>query len=186
MWPISGPAKQVWSYPIYKYEMESRESGNVESVSVTVYFADDAVEPDYRGTQVHIYHYTYDLFLDGNGAITGGEWTGPSIIDHPELLSISLDVGTIFPGLDYQEIVRLAGSKDDFLENGSAAVEIGPGTYNLILLDEDVYTIPSTVPGISCPSRWKSKRGVCGISMRRSWMGTGQRCNARSYRTAVP
>ena len=68
--------EEVWSYPIYKYDMESSRSGNVESVSVTVYFADDAVEPDYRGTQVHIYHYTYDLFLDGNGAITGGEWTG--------------------------------------------------------------------------------------------------------------
>ena len=138
--------EEVWSYPIYKYDMESSRSGNVESVSVTVYFADDAVEPDYRGTQVHIYHYTYDLFLDGNGAITGGEWTGPSVVDHPELLSISLDVSTIFPGLDYQEVVRIARSRDDGLENGGAAVEIGPGTYNLILLDEDVYRIPSA-PG---------------------------------------
>ena len=42
--------------------------------------------------------------------------------------------------------MRLAGSRDDFLEKGSQTVEIGPGTYNLILLDEDVYTI-STVPG---------------------------------------
>ena len=140
------PGEAVWSYPIYKYDMQSSMNGNVESVSVTIYFADDAVEPDYRGTQVNIYHYTYDLSLGGNGAITGGQWTGPSIIDHPELLSISLDVSTGFPGLDYQEVVRLAGSKDDFLEKGSEPVEIGPGTYNLILLDEDVYTI-STSPG---------------------------------------
>jgi hypothetical protein len=140
--------EEVWSYPIYKYEMTTSISGGVESVAVTVYFADDAVEPDYRGTQVRFNHYTYNLFLDGTGAITGGEWTEASIIDHPELLSISLDVdaSTVFPGLDYKEIVRLAGSKDDFLENGSQTVEIGPGTYNLILLDEDVYTIP-TVSG---------------------------------------
>lgn len=140
--------EEVWSYPIYKYEMESSRNGNVESVSVTVYFADDAVEPDYRGTLVHAYHYTYDLSLDAVGAITGGQWTGASIVDHPELLSISLDVSTIFPGLDYPEIVRLAGSRDDFLEHGNAAVEIGPGTYNLILLDEDVYTIPCAVGDI--------------------------------------
>ncbi|MCX5839673.1 MAG: hypothetical protein NTW71_14355 [Deltaproteobacteria bacterium] len=137
---------EVWSYPIYKYDMESSRNGNVESVSVTVYFADDAVEPDYMGTKVRGYHYTYDLSLDAAGAITGGQWTAASITDHPELLSFSLDVRTIFPGLDYKELVRLAGSRDDYLEKGSQIVEIGPGTYHLILLDEDVYTL-STIPG---------------------------------------
>ncbi len=140
----AGP--EVWSYPIYKYEMQTSRNGNVESVSVKVYYADDVVTPDYMGTKVRTSDYTYDLFLDGAGAITGGQWTGLSIADHPELLSVSSDVRTTFPGLDYQEIVRLAGSRDDFLEKGSQTVEIGPGTYNLVLLDEDVYTI-STVSG---------------------------------------
>jgi hypothetical protein len=135
--------EEVWSYPIYKYEMESSRNGNVESVRVWIYYADDFVEPDYRGTKVRTSLYTYDLFLDGAGAITGGQWKGASVADHPELLRFSLDVRTIFPGLDYQEIVRLARSKDDFLEKGSEAVAIGPGRYNLVLLDEDVYTIPS-------------------------------------------
>jgi hypothetical protein len=138
--------EEVWSYPVYKYEMQSSRIGNIESFRVRIYFADDFVEPDYRGTQVRWADYTYDLFLDGTGAITGGQWTGNSITDHPDLLSFSLDVRAIFPGLDYAEIVRLAASKDDFLENGSETVEIGPGTYNLTLLDEDVYTI-STTPG---------------------------------------
>jgi hypothetical protein len=137
---------EVWSYPIYRYEMQTSRNGNVESVSVRIYYADDFVEPDYRGTQVQWADYTYDLFLDGTGAITGGKWTGGSIADHPDGLSFSLDVRTVFPGLDYKEIVRLAGSRDDFLEKGSETVEIGPGTYNLILLDEDKYTI-STVSG---------------------------------------
>lgn len=137
---------EVWSYPIYKYEMQASRNGSVESVWVRIYYADDAVAPDYRGTQVRTADYTYDLFLDGAGAITGGQWTVRSIADHPELLSFSLDVGMIFPGLDYKEVVRLAGSRDDFLERGSETVEIGPGTYNLVLLDEDVYTI-STIPG---------------------------------------
>jgi len=138
--------EQVWSYPIYKYDMQTSLSGNIESVWVRVYYADDAVGPDYMGTQVRTADYTYDLFLDGTGAITGGQWTGRSIADHPELLSFSLDVRDVFPGLDYQEIVRLAGSRDDFLERGSASAAIGPGRYNLILLDEDVYTI-SSLPG---------------------------------------
>jgi hypothetical protein len=140
------PGEQVWSYPIYKYDMQTARNGNVESVSVKIYYADDLVVPDYQGTNVLTNNYTYDLFLDGAGAITDGQWTGRSIADHPNLLSFSLDVRTVFPGLDYQEIVRIAGSKDDFLERGSEPVEIGPGTYNLVLLDEDVYTI-STVPG---------------------------------------
>jgi len=136
--------EEVWSYPIYRYEMTTSLSGNVESVSVKVYYADDFVKPDYMGTQLLTNNYTYDLFLDGAGAITGGQWTGRSTTDHPELLSFSMGVGAIFPGLDYKEIVRLAGSRDDFLEKGSETVEIGPGTYNLVLLDEDKYTISTS------------------------------------------
>jgi hypothetical protein len=138
--------EEVWSYPIYKYEMTTSLSGNVESVSVRIYAANDSVKPDYMGTAVYTDDYTYNLFLDGSGAITGGEWTGRSIANHPEILTYSINVSDTFPGLDYQEIVRLAGSRDDFLEKGSETVEISPGTYNLVLLDEDVYTIPS-VPG---------------------------------------
>jgi hypothetical protein len=131
----------VWSYPIYKYDMQTSRNGNTESVSVKVYYADDNVAPDYRGTQILTTNYTYDLTLDAAGAITGGQWTGTSVADHPELMSSSLGIGTIFPGLDYHEILRLAASRDDFLEQGSQTVEIGPGTYHLILLDEDVYRI---------------------------------------------
>ncbi|MHB8910684.1 MAG: hypothetical protein ACYDAA_17560 [Syntrophales bacterium] len=137
---------QVWSYPIYRYDMQSSRIGNTESVSVKVFYADDLVKPDYMGTRVLTSDYFYDLFLDANGAITGGQWTGRSITDHPDTLSFSFRVGTNLPGLDYQEVVRLARSKDDFLEKGSETVEIAPGKYNLILLDEDVYTI-STAPG---------------------------------------
>jgi hypothetical protein len=138
-----GAGEEVWSYPIYKYDMQTSRSGNVESVRVQVYYADDFVSPDYMGTQERWAVYTYDLFLDPTGAITGGEWTGRSIADHPELLSFSLGVGPSYPGLDYQEILRLARSRDDFLEKPLQSVRIDPGTYNLILLDEDVYTIPA-------------------------------------------
>jgi hypothetical protein len=140
----AGP--EVWSYAIFKYVMEASRTGDVESYKVVVYFADDHVPPDFRGTQVDAKAYTYDLFLDGTGAITDGRWTGSSIDDHPAVLKFPMAMDTAPDGLDYQEILMLARSKDDFLEKGSEIVEIDPGTYNLILLDEDVYTIP-TVSG---------------------------------------
>jgi hypothetical protein len=137
------PGVAVWSYPIYKYDMQTSRAGDKESVRVQVYYADDGVHPDYRGTLVRTTVYTYDLTLDAAGAVTGGQWTGVSVSDHPEVLSIPLDIGTGFPGLDYPEVKRLARSSDDWLENGGNHVEIGPGTYNLILLDKDVYRIPA-------------------------------------------
>lgn len=149
---------EVWSYPIYKYEMESSRQGNIESVRVRIYYADDFVKPDYMGTQVRRADYTYDLFLDGDGAIDHGEWTGGSISYHPDRLSFSLYAHTSCPDLDYEEILRLAGSRDDFLEKGSATVEIGPGTYNLILLDEDVYTM-SSVAGDVLSVQIEKKQG---------------------------
>ncbi len=132
---------EVWSFPIYQYEMSKGGSGNEESVTVKVYYADDFVAPDYIGTQIRTVQYTYKLFLDAAGDITGGEWTGNSVADHPDGLSFSLGVGASFPGLNYQAILKIARSRDDFLEQGSQNVEIGPGTYHLILLDEDVYRI---------------------------------------------
>lgn len=139
------PGPEVWSYPVYRYDMQSSRAGGIESVRVQIYFADDFVHPDYRGTQVLAKTYTYDLFLDGSGAITGGQWTGPSVTEHPDMLNFSVGTGLV-TGLDYSEIVRIARSRDDFLEDGSRPVSIGPGTYNLILMDEDVYRIDSA-PG---------------------------------------
>jgi hypothetical protein len=135
----AGP--EVWSFPVYKYEMQSSRAGNVESVAVKVYYVSDFVLPDYIGTKSHSAAYTYDLFLNESGAITGGAWTGTSVDDHPQTLSLSLGVGAIFPGLDYQEILRLAKAKDDSLEQGDQSVGISPGKYNLVLLDEDAYTV---------------------------------------------
>lgn len=139
------PDEEVWSYPIYRYAMESQINGDTESVTVRVYYANDLVHPDYMGTEVLSSTYTYDLFLE-DGSITGGEWTGGSIDDHPQKLTFSVMAGTSCPYLDYEEVLRLAGSQDDFLEKPGEVVEISPGTYNLILLNEDSYRI-ECLPG---------------------------------------
>ena len=135
------PGQEVWSYPIYGYDMESEINGNRESIAVTVYYADDFVTPDYIGTKERESTYTYDLLLDGEGAIIGGEWTGQSINNHPDRLHFAIEAGTNCPYLDYEEVLRIAESRDDSLELPGESVDIAPGTYNLILLDEDVYNI---------------------------------------------
>jgi hypothetical protein len=139
------PSEEVWSYPIFKYDMSQTRNGSTQSVTVTIFCADDMVFPDYMGTAVQTKTYTYVLTLDGEGEITDGVWTEESIDDHPEMLLFPLIQRTTSPYLDYTEVRGLANSRDDFLENGSNEVEISPGTYHLVLMDEDTYQISCSV-----------------------------------------
>ncbi|MBC2714672.1 MAG: hypothetical protein HF978_05115 [Desulfobacteraceae bacterium] len=133
---------EVWYYPIYGYKMTSSTSGLSRSIRVTIYFADDNVFPDYVGTYERFITYTYTLDLNAQGEITGGQWTGNSVDNHPDNLSFPFSSGPKSPYIDCDEVRRLAQASDDFLETGkSAAVSINPGTYHLVLLDEDRYVL---------------------------------------------
>lgn len=134
--------EEIWNYPIYKYEMHSNVSGNVKSVRVKIHYATDNVEPDYMGTLERTATYTYDLFLDGD-KIVGGEWTGESIDDHPQQMFYTVAQRTNSPYLDYEKVVEVARSRDDFLEKESEdeTVRLSPGTYHLILMDADRYRL---------------------------------------------
>ncbi len=135
---------EIWNYPIYKYEMETNSYGYRMDVTCKIWYADDLVDPDYVGTKAHTKTYTYTLYLS-EGEITGGEWTGSNVVDHPEMLAIPLSQATANPYLDYEFIREIAVSKDDELESDEPS-ELKPGRYNLILLDRDDYFIP-TVQG---------------------------------------
>ncbi len=135
-----GSSDEKWFYPVYKYDMSSTISGNIESVEVTIFYVSDAVHPDYLGTQTYFSTYTYNLVLDSGNSIIDGYWTGYSISDHPKALFYPLAIGNTSP-LDYEIVRRLARSKDDFLENGAEPVDLAPGTFHLVLLDQDNYTL---------------------------------------------
>lgn len=137
------PSSEVWYYPIYRYEMTSRTSGLIQSVSVRVYYATDDVLPDYMGIQERVKIYTYNLTLNSNGEIINGEWTGDSISDHPDTLSFpEISAGAKNPYLDCAKIRQIAQSTDDFLETpGNSAATITPGTYHLILANQDQYIL---------------------------------------------
>ncbi len=134
--------EEVWFYPIYRYDMSSSKKGLVESVTVKIYYATDSVPPDYMGTVERRKTYTYDLFLNSGGEIIDGQWTGGSIMDHPQSMAFPLSAEAKSPYIDINEVRRIAQSKDDFLEvDGDAATRITPGTYHLILLNEDRYAL---------------------------------------------
>jgi len=136
------PSEEKWYYPIFQYTLKSIKSGSKESVTATIFYAEDSVPPDYLGTKINERNYTYDLQLDAGGNIVGGAWTGGSLIDHPEILFFPITQQTDAP-LDYHKVRKIAENKDDLLEHGDATVPIGPGTYNLVLLDPDNYAIAS-------------------------------------------
>ncbi len=132
--------EEIWSYPVFRYEMDTTETAYGESVRVTIWYSNDFVHPDYMGADIKTKNYTYDLYING-GAITGGDWTGFSIYDHPMRLTIPITANTDSPYLDYDEVLRIAKSRDDFLEKSGETVALIPGRYNLVLLDPDKYSI---------------------------------------------
>lgn len=83
------PDQQVWNYPLYKFE-STWNAGWFDDkklkVKTTVYYADDNVPLEFVGTKWFSTTYTYNLFLDNNGNITGGEWTGQSSNTHPDFV----------------------------------------------------------------------------------------------------
>lgn len=83
--------KQVWNFPIYKFKSEWDTSwfdDNKLKVKTTVYFVDDDVSPTYVGTKWFSTTYTYNLYLDDNGNVVDGKWTGSSKRNHPDFVWI--------------------------------------------------------------------------------------------------
>ncbi len=80
---------QVWNFPAFKFE-SSWSTGWFDDaklkVKTTVYYVDDGVKPEFIGTKWFSTTYTYNLFLDDNGNIVEGEWTGSSSKNHPDFV----------------------------------------------------------------------------------------------------
>lgn len=136
---LGGP-EEAWFYPLFKYEMQLTPGGGQVGVVCRVWYASDLVDPDIQGTEVLTKTFTYTLYLNGSKEITGGEWTGGSVTQHPKSMFFPLAPQATNPYLDYAVIRAVAVHRDDFLE-GDEPVRLLPGAYNLILLNEDVYTL---------------------------------------------
>lgn len=165
---------EVWSYPIFRYDMITSEGDGFESVRVTLYYADDFVHPDYMGTKILSKVLTYKLFVSED-AIYGGEWTGNSAYDPPRRLTFPVAVDNVAPGMDYQTVLYLANSADDIFEDpGNPAVDMDPGTYQLVLLDEDRYRPVAAVAGDVIRGRIEKQAGSVSDLLFEIADGTGQ------------
>ena len=131
------PSPEVWNYPVYKYSMTTEEVVGGLKVKCTIWYADDLVKPDFMGTNELTAYYEYTLFKTGT-TITGGEWTGASVYNHPQLLYFPLSRATTMTKLDYDIVRRIVDKNDDALES-SVPVDLSPGDFKLVLLDQDVY-----------------------------------------------
>ena len=85
------PVREVWNYPAYKYECSYAEvAADTYDVTMKLWFADDAVQPDHVGTQNwpddnEPKVYTYRINGDKQNP-KSGTWTGKSASDHPDLM----------------------------------------------------------------------------------------------------
>ena len=124
------PSEEVWTYPIFKYSGEITSLATYDDVSVTIYFANDDVDPDYPGTQQLSKNYTYRLYKDDYG-YTEGEWTGASIDDHPELCWFPPGAINIAAPIDPATVRALIQNSDQGLPDAGTLLT----GHNRILLD---------------------------------------------------
>ena len=98
------PLEEVWNTPIYKAEFQMvADPSDSHTMHVTAYISTvSAVKenafannPDYVGSVTVDYIYTYDLFgtkqADGSFLVKSGSWTGDSVTDHPDFVSVFTD-----------------------------------------------------------------------------------------------
>lgn len=137
---------EIWSHPIYRYEMTINELSGYDDVACQIRYAADDVEPDIKGTETRFATYYYRLYKDQGGNYTGGEWVGDSISGHPEMVWVPVSQAAKNPHLDYNIIKEMVVKSDDDVEKKET---ISPGHHALILYPEDSDTLSFNVPAQS-------------------------------------
>jgi hypothetical protein len=96
---------------VYAYRVEYEPiSGKRVAGVISLWFADDAVEPDYLGTQVRRCDYTFECDMDGGDVIAGtGKWTGRSEKDHPDFAWYPYVAVAESPEVVYAEVKKILG-----------------------------------------------------------------------------
>jgi len=169
------PGVEVWSYPIYRYELNTSDEGSVRHCTMKVYCATDFVAPDVVGTVDHIKEYTYDLTLDTSGVPQSGKWTEGSVDDHPDYLRYpdALSTSDVFIANPYVKLDDVksimagsySSSEDDSYEMNNTSQEASQMPSPVIgrPLDEDwfsFFTEPNEVMHLQFYSNgaWSSKQ----------------------------
>lgn len=78
------PHMPVNNHPAYAFQANGTRQGNAISVHTRVWLTDYAPTWQFRGTQGQVRDYTYTLWFDQWGRVAGGQWTGDSVVRHPD------------------------------------------------------------------------------------------------------
>lgn len=138
-----GAGDEIWNHPVFKYETTSTLDDNIRHYTTHIYYAEDAVSPDYTGTYVSSATYYYYYVVDaGTGTVISSGWEGGSEEAPPKAAYEPFETEPYNPGLDPQMVREIVRSVDDgFEENDDleTAVPIFSGAYDMLAMDPDFF-----------------------------------------------
>ena len=138
-----GTDGEHWNFPVFKFTRESSTSGNTIHYKTRIYYASDGVGPDYVGTSVRSSVYYYYFVLDGDEIVESG-WEKGSENGPPLKAYEILGPACMNPGIDYNEVRRIAAKDDDEFEGNDSqenAATISSGGYSLLGITDDWFKI---------------------------------------------
>lgn len=138
-----GITGEIWNYPVFKYDMDYKESGNTRHYTVKIYYVDDHVQPDYVGARIHTETHYYYLALGGNNII-GSDWEGASKSYHPKNASEPFGVECRNPGIDVDIVREIASANGDPYEGNDSsenAAALESGYYSLVAIGTDWFKV---------------------------------------------
>jgi len=135
------PGNEVWSYPIYAYDMDYGPLvGQQQSVRVIIYYASDFVARDFVGTKEQFQGYTYQLTYNTSHEVESAVWIDSSQSQHPQLMTRILEQSSAIDGLDWPLLTQIGAAVDDEFESTGTAL-LPPGSYQMISLNQDRYLL---------------------------------------------
>jgi hypothetical protein len=138
-----GSEEEVWSFPVYKYEISSDEGDPIRHYTTTIHFASDMVHPDYTGTLLESRTYCYWFRLQGSEIIASG-WEEASAGNPPKVAYEPLSIMPRNDGIDPDTVREIVRSTDDLYETNNAhgeAASLTSGRYDLLALDQDWFRV---------------------------------------------
>jgi hypothetical protein len=105
----------VWNYPVYAYRITwvpDPAGADQKKCHLTLWMADDAVQPGQVGTKVRKHDYDFTCKMTGNNVVMGsGKWAGASIKDHPDFAWYPQQQRSENPNVDYKVVAEALSLK---------------------------------------------------------------------------
>jgi hypothetical protein len=134
---------QVWNYPVYQYYVDYSPANDGYDgywCDMRIWAADDAVSPDFEGTQDVIKDYSFYVRIVGGEIVSGsGYWYGDAQWDHPDFAWYPTLQQSANPYIEYSVVTEILseGPGGDFVDldadraylyaNGQEVTSVGVG-----------------------------------------------------------